>query len=378
MVGRNTAVVVAVLLSIEEAMRETEEVSLSDQPELTPVRKQHRFDEQRLAKYLQGRLDRNFSDLSVLQFEGGQSNPTFQLSADGRKYVLRKKPPGQLLKSAHQIDREYRVMTALRDTAVPVPKTYHLCEDDAVLGTAFFVMENVEGRVLVDPSLPSMSKDDRHALYDHFIEILAALHAIDLDAVGLSDFGRAGNYYERQISRWSKQYRASETEHIPEMEALMKWLPKNIPQTEELTLVHGDYRVANCIVHPTEPRIVALLDWELSTTGHPLADVGYSCMMYHGWGTLANRDFGHDASGIPSEQEFLDGYSACAGIGPIENWTFYIVYNLFRFGGIVQGVYKRGLDGNASSEQWKERGDQCRAHAESAWSLVQAAEKGSR
>lgn len=357
-------------------MSETEKVTQIDQPELTPVRETHRFDEQRLAEYLQGKLDRDFSDLIVLQFEGGQSNPTFQLSADGRKFVLRKKPPGQLLKSAHQVDREYRVMTALRDTGVPVPKTYHLCEDDAVLGTAFFVMEDVEGRVMMDATLPSMSKDDRHALYNHFIEILAALHAVDLEAVGLADFGRAGNYYERQISRWSKQYRASETEHIAEMEALMEWLPKNIPQTEEVTLVHGDYRIGNCIVHPTEPRVVALLDWELSTTGHPLADVGYSCMMYHGSSTVSNRDFGYDASGVPSEREFLDLYSARAGIGPIENWTFYIVYNLFRSGGITQGVYKRGLDGNASSEQWKERGNHCRAQAENAWSLVQAAEKG--
>ena len=358
-------------------MSEAEELSLSDQPELTPVREKHRFDEKRLAEYLQGRLDQDFSDLTVLQFEGGQSNPTFQLSADGRKYVLRKKPPGQLLKSAHQVDREHRVMTALRDTEVPVPKTYHLCEDDAVLGTAFFVMEHVEGRVLVDASLPTMSKDDRHALYDHFIEVLAALHGVDLNDAGLSDFGRAGNYYERQISRWSKQYRASETEHIAEMDALMEWLPENIPQTDEVTLVHGDYRIGNCIVHPTEPRIVALLDWELSTTGHPLADVGYSCMMYHG--AFAEKgNFGYDASGIPSEQEFLDRYSACAGIGPIENWTFFIVYNLFRSGGIVQGVYKRGLDGIASSEHWKDRGNHCRAQAENAWALVQAAEKGNR
>ncbi len=365
-------------LFIEEAMSEIEEVGLSDQPELTLVREAHRFDEQRLAEYLHDRLDRDFSGLTVLQFEGGQSNPTFQLSAGGRKYVLRKKPPGQLLKSAHQIDREYRVMTALRDTGVPVPRTYHFCEDNAVIGTAFFVMEHIEGRVMIDASLPSMSKEDRHALFDHFIEVLAPIHAVDLGAVGLSDFGRAGNYYERQISRWAKQYRASETEHIAEMNALMEWLPKNIPQTDEVTLVHGDYRIGNCIIHPTEPRVVALLDWELSTTGHPLADVGYACMMYHGWGKISNTNFGHDTSGVPSEQEFVARYCACAGIGPIENWTFYLVYNLFRTGGIVQGVYKRGLDGNASSDKWKERADECRTLAENAWVLVEAAEKGKR
>ena len=344
---------------------------MSDLPELTPVRERHRFDEGRLAEYLSQEIDPSFADLTVLQFEGGQSNPTFALDVKGKKYVLRKKPPGILLKSAHAVDREYRVISAIQDSGVPVPKTYLLCEDDEVIGTPFYVMEYVEGRVTQDAAMPSFSPEARAAIYSQFIEIIAAMHSVDLEASGLSDFGRPGNYYSRQISRWTKQYRASETDPIPEMDSLIEWLPEHTPDLTETTLVHGDYRVGNTLIHPTEPRIVAILDWELSTTGHPLADIGYSCMMYY-----AGRDPGSEprepAPGIPSLPDFVARYCELMGREPVENWPFFIIYNLFRSAAIVQGVYKRGLDGNASSDQWKTRASNARASAERGWAMTRA------
>ncbi len=340
--------------------------------EIIPVREAHRFDEAALKRYLADNLE-GFSDgLEVSQFEGGQSNPTYHLSAGGRQYVLRKKPPGKLLPSAHQVDREYRVMTALRDSAVPVPKTYLLCQDDAIIGTPFYVMEMVPGRVLIDPLLPSLAPDERRRLYDHFIEILAALHAVDHEAVGLGDFGRAGNYYTRQIGRWTKQYLASQTDDIAEMNALIEWLPAHIPDSDQTTLVHGDYRIGNCITHPTEPRIVAVLDWELSTLGHPLADVAYCCMGYHSDVGTSDSFRGKDveALGIPNEEQFVARYCEKAGRPGIDNWSFYLVFSLFRSAAIIQGVYKRGLDGISSSARSVEFGGICRSRAEAAWALV--------
>lgn len=342
----------------------------TDLPELTPVRDAHRFDEQALAAYLSRELDADFSDLEILQFEGGQSNPTYHIVSGGKKYVLRKKPPGQLLKSAHQVDREYKVMTALYETDVPVPKTYLLCEDD-VIGQAFYLMEFVEGRVVADPFLPSFTPEERYALYEDFARVLAALHNVDRHAVGLGDFGREGNYYERQISRWSKQYIASETEKIPEMDKLLEWVPAHIPDVDETTLVHGDYRIGNCIIHPTEPKIAAVLDWELSTTGHPLADLGYCCMTYHGVTYQEQQAPDIEALGIPGEQEFVDIYCKYAGRDKIEHWDFYIIYNLFRSAAIVQGVYKRGVDGNASSDRWKDMHERCKESAAIAWKLIE-------
>jgi aminoglycoside phosphotransferase (APT) family kinase protein len=284
---------------------------------------------------------------------------------------MRKKPPGVLLKSAHQVDREYRVMTALHGTDVPVPKTYVLCEDDAIIGQAFYVMDFVEGRVIADPFLPSFTPEERTALYDDFARVLACLHRVDRQAVGLGDFGREGNYYERQISRWSKQYIASETEKVPAMDKLMEWVTSNIPDVTETTLVHGDYRIGNCIIHPTEPKIAAVLDWELATTGHPLADVGYCCMTYHGVTYQEGKQVDLKALGIPDEKEFVATYCRYAGRDTIENWDFYILYNLFRSAAIVQGVYKRGVDGNASSDRWKEMHDRCVETASIAWNLVE-------
>ncbi|MDP6707340.1 MAG: phosphotransferase [Alphaproteobacteria bacterium] len=343
-----------------------------DGVEIVPVREAHRLDEAALARHLTTHLDGFEGPLRVSQFEGGQSNPTYLLQTPGCQYVMRKKPPGELLPSAHAVDREYRVMTALAETDVPVPETLLFVEDESIVGTPFFIMQRVAGRVLVDPLLPGLSAADRRALYDHFAEVLAALHTVDHEAVGLGDFGRPGSYYARQIGRWTKQYRASETEDIPAMDRLIEWLPENVPESDTVSIVHGDYRIGNCIVHPTEPRIVAVLDWELSTLGHPLADLSYACMGYH-------ADLGHiesfigidfEATGIPTEAAFVARYCAATGREEIENWSFYVAFSLFRIAAIVQGVYKRGLDGIASSERAIGFKDDCRLRAEQAWELV--------
>ena len=340
--------------------------------ELVPVRAAHRFDEAALRRYLANHLEGFSGPLDVVQFEGGQSNPTYLLRDETRTYVMRKKPPGELLPSAHAVDREYRVMSALADTEVPVPETYLFCADESIIGTPFFVMERVPGRVLIDPLLPDLRPVDRRALYEHFVEVLAALHRVDHEAVGLGDFGRPGNYYARQISRWSKQYRASETERIEAMDRLIDWLPENIPESDESGIVHGDYRLGNCIVHPSEPRIVSVLDWELSTLGHPLADLAYCCMGYRAdtghTGSFLEIDFA--ATGIPTEDEFVGRYCRLTGRDEIEHWTFYVAFALFRMAAIVQGVYKRGLDGIASSERAVTFKDVCRLRADQAWSLV--------
>jgi aminoglycoside phosphotransferase (APT) family kinase protein len=344
--------------------------------ELTAVRAAHRIDEAALQRYLANNLEGFTGDLTVRQFEGGQSNPTYLLAdGAGHEWVMRKKPPGKLLPSAHAVDREYAVMKALAQTDVPVPQMALLCEDDSVVGTAFFVMEKVEGRVLTDVQLPSLKPAERRALYNDFIDTLAKLHTVDYRAVGLEAFGRPGSYYARQIGRWSKQYEGSRTDDIPAMDHLMRWLPANIPDDDETSVVHGDFRVGNCIIHPTEPRIVAVLDWELSTLGQPLGDVAYCCMGYHGAlgsvGSLHGLDL--KALGIPTEEEFLARYCEKTGRPGIENWTFYIVFALFRIAAIAQGVYKRGLDGIASSERATSFGDACRIRAELAWQMVEEA-----
>ena len=347
---------------------------MSDVPELTPVRPSHRFDERALEAFLRARMP-GFpagAPLTVRQFEGGQSNPTFLLAADGEEYVLRKQPPGELLPSAHQVDREYRVMKALASTPVPVPRMYVLCEDPSIIGTKFYVMEKVEGRVYANPLMPEATPAERAPIYRHLADVLAALHAVAPEAVGLGGFGRPGNYYERQISRWSKQYVASRTEDVPEMDALMEWLPRNVPAAAETVVVHGDYRLGNAVVHPAEPRIAAVLDWELSTLGHPLADLGYVCQTYY-----ADEDDRHGLNrpnlhelGIPTEEEFVARYCEMAGLDGIDDWRFYLVYNLFRSAAIIQGVYRRGLDGNASSETALGFAGYCRTRAARAWRLA--------
>lgn len=339
----------------------------------TPVRAAHRFDEAALERYLASRLERFRGPMTVRQFEGGQSNPTFLVSAGDAQYVLRKQPPGTLLAQAHRVDREYRVMAALAATEVPVPAVLHLCQDRSVIGTDFFVMEHVPGRIIENPLLPALARSEREAVYGHFVEVLARLHQVDFAAAGLADFGRPGNYFARQVARWSSQYQASRTHDIPEMDALIEWLGAHIPQGDESAIVHGDYRLGNCILHPTEPRIVALLDWELSTLGNPLADLGYCCMGYHG--KLTSGDFldaDLESLGIPTESQFVGRYCALTGRSGISDWNFYVAFSGLRSAAIAQGVYKRGLDGNAASESYARFAGFARDRATWAWNLVRA------
>lgn len=314
---------------------------------LTKVAERHRFDEAKLAAWLDRNVDGFGNGMQVRQFVGGASNPTFMLSTDAGDYVLRKKPPGQLLASAHQVDREYRVMEALRDTDVPVPNMRALCEDPEIIGTAFYVMDYLEGRIFRDASLPDLSPAERAEVYDQLNKTLAALHSVDHRAVGLEDYGRPTGYFERQVARWTKQYRGAETQPIPAMEALTAELPGRIPRDEAVGIAHGDYRLENVMFHPTEPRLIAVLDWELSTIGHPLADLGYNCFMWHStspsWGTLEGVDF--TTSGIPTEAEYVAAYSRRTGRGAIEDWNFYLAFAVFRLASISQGVYARALAG---------------------------------
>jgi len=342
--------------------------------ELTQVRAAHQFDEAALASYLEAHISDYQGPVTVRQFEGGQSNPTFQLQTGNRRYVLRKQPPGELLPSAHQVDREYRVMKALHDTPVPVPEMFCLCEDPSVIGTKFYVMEMVEGRLFTETLLPALTPPERKAIYLDLARVMATLHKVDVESVGLTEFGRPGNYYERQIGRWSKQYQASKTEQIDAMDELMEWLPANIPEQTRTVIVHGDFRLGNMLIHPTEPRIVAVLDWELSTLGDGLADLGYLCQDYHadsyfseGLATANLKELG-----IPTEAEFVAEYCRHAGREQIENWLFYVIYNMFRSAGIIQGVYKRGLDGNASSEKAVQYKEVARIRSERAWALVES------
>lgn len=339
---------------------------------LTPVRETHRIDEAALAAYLRDHLPEFNGTLQIQQFEGGQSNPTYLLRTPKRRYVLRKKPPGDLLPSAHMVEREYRVIKALENSPVPVPKAYLLCEDTAVIGTAFFVMDFVDGRLLRDPSLPGIEATQRRAIYTAMIQALAALHTVDVEAAGLSSFGKQGGYVARQIKRWGQQYLASQTKDIPSMHKLMDWLPEHIPDDDVTTLVHGDFRLDNMLFHATEPKALAVLDWELSTLGHPLSDLAYTCMNYHiemagsYLGDIAGKD------GIPSEQELVDEYCQHSGRDSIPNWKFYIAYSMFRYAAIVQGVHYRGLQGNAASERALLYGDLARSVGDKAWELVEA------
>lgn len=319
-------------------------------------------DIKRLAAYMAEHIPEFHGDLTAEKFAGGQSNPTFKLTAGDTSYVLRRKPPGELLQSAHAVDREFRVMTALRDTEVPVPRTYALCEDESVIGSMFFIMEYMDGRILWDPVLPDAADNaERGAIYDSMNKTMAALHNVNVESVGLGDYGKPGNYFERQLGRWTKQYRASETEVMADMETLLRWLPANMPQDDgTVSLVHGDYRLDNMMFHPTEPRVIALLDWELSTLGHPLADLANQCMAW-----MLPRDsimkglagVDRTALGIPSDEEYINRYCERTGRDGIENWDFYLVFSLFRLAAIVQGIKKRSQIGTASSAEADARGD---------------------
>lgn len=338
------------------------------------VREKHQFDAERLHEYLRAHVDGFAGELDVEQFKGGQSNPTYKLKSGGKNYVLRRKPPGKLLKSAHAVDREYKVITALADTDVPVPKTYCLCEDEDVIGTAFYLMDCVEGRVLWDPALPDYDNDTRATMYDEMNRVIAALHTVNFEQVGLNDFGKHSDYFARQIGRWTKQYRASETESIPAMDKLMEWLPEHIPAGDETAIVHGDYRLDNMIFHPTEPRILAILDWELSTLGHPLADFSYHCMAWHmpnAFRGLAGVNL--ESLGIPSEQEYANRYFDRVGREPMSanEWDYCMAYNMFRMAAILQGIMGRVKDGTAASKQAEQMGRMAQPMGELGWQQVE-------
>ncbi len=411
--------------------------------QLTEVREAHRFDEGTLHRYLAEHLEGYRGPLRVRQFEGGQSNPTYLLNAASGDYVLRKKPPGVLLPRAHMVEREYRILAALAATDVPVPKVHLLCESPDVVGTPFFIMDYVRGRLLREPTLPDMKPAERRAIYEEIVRVLASLHAVDYEAIGLGDYGRPGNYFGRQISRWSQQYEASKTREIASMDRLMKWLPENIPDDDTSCIVHGDYRLDNLVLAADEARVSAVLDWELSTIGHPLADLAHGCAHYYisianqpalsdaaggddavdstsGGGTAdaAGRDGvddstsgggtadtagrngvddstsgggtadaagGDDAvdtgggidkdditnSGIPTEREYVETYCRFTGRSGVPDWNFYLAFVIFRYAGIAQGVYKRWLQGNASSQEAMSLGDIVEIASDKAWEIAQ-------
>jgi aminoglycoside phosphotransferase (APT) family kinase protein len=331
-----------------------------------PVEERHRIDVAALEKFL------GFQVSTVEQFRGGQSNPTYKIN---NKYVLRRKPPGKLLPSAHAVDREYRVIKALHPTGFPVAKPLVLCEDESVIGTAFYVMDFVEGRVLWDPALPGMTKAQRAEIWDEQNRVIAQLHRVDYRAVGLEDFGKPGNYIARQVERWSRQYRASETQRVEAMDSLIGWLPKNIPPEAGTTVVHGDFRLDNTIFHPTEPRILAVLDWELSTLGDPLADFAYHCMTWHIPPDKFRGIAGFDLKelGIPSEAEYVSSYCKRTNRKSIDasHWDFYLAYNLFRIAAICQGIAKRVLEGTAASTFAAEAATKTVPLAELGWQQVE-------
>jgi aminoglycoside phosphotransferase (APT) family kinase protein len=352
----------------------TAPIGISSTNDVEGVMDQHRFDEKKLEDYLTAHVAGFAPGMKVRQFQGGMSNPTFLLTdGNGTRYVMRKKPPGKLLPSAHAVDREYKVIAALANTDVPVGKAYALCEDDDVIGQAFYVMEHVEGRVIRDFSLPDMSPAERAAHYDAMCQTLAKLHAVDWRAVNLQSYGREGGYCARQVSRWSKQYEASKTDDLPNMAKTLDWLNANMPSSEETTIVHGDYRMENTIYHPSEPRILAIIDWELGTLGDPLSDLAYNCLNYH-YGDASRADItgiDHESYGIPTEEAYVARYCELTGRDGIPDWIFYLVLSLYRLAAIVQGVYKRGLDGNASSPDAVKRKDGCRNLSDVAWRLIE-------
>jgi aminoglycoside phosphotransferase (APT) family kinase protein len=318
-----------------------------------PVQPQHRIDEARLTAWLAAHLPGFEPPLRLEQFRGGQSNPTYLVTAGAQRYVLRKKPPGALLPSAHAVDREFRVMRALQASEVPVPEAYALCSDASVIGTAFFVMAYVEGRIFWDHSLPDIAPAARALIFDEMNRVIAALHRVDYAAAGLSNYGRPGNYLQRQIARWSKQYRATETRRIAAMDRLITWLPDNVPEGDETKLVHGDYHLNNMIFHPAEPRVLAVLDWELSTLGHPLVDFAYHCLDWMLPPDMLGRLGGIDltALGIPAMDAYVEAYCRRTGRQSIEHFDYYQAFGLFRIAAVHQGIVKRIEDGSVSSPE---------------------------
>jgi aminoglycoside phosphotransferase (APT) family kinase protein len=344
-------------------------------PATRPVAPRHAFDVRRLTDHLRHRLPGFDSTPQVVQFTRGHSNPTYLLSAGRHRYVLRRQPPGTLLPTAHAVDREFRVMQALADSGVPVPRVHLLCEDPTVIGTMFYVCEFVAGRIFIDPTLPALQPDERAAFYSELARVMAAMHEMAPASVGLSDFGKPGHFLARQVARWTRQYRAVQTESIDAVEQLMSWLPQHVPPGEETRIVHGDYRIENVIFHPEEPRILAVIDWELSTLGHPLVDLANHCLPWHlpaKWGGLA--DVGLAALNLPAE---ADHVQACLhrqghkGSGALpDEWHYCVVFNLFRLVAILQGIASRRVQGNATGDRSALAQERVRPLAEQAWAMA--------
>ncbi len=339
----------------------------------------HRFDVKRLEAYLAERIEGFQTPLEVRQFKGGQSNPTYQLITPNRKYVLRRKPPGKLLPSAHAVDREFRIISALYPTGFPVAKPYLLCEDESVIGTMFYVMDCVEGRIYWGPLLPDQTPKQRGEIYDAMNETLARLHNLDYLKLGLEDYGKPGNYIARQISRWTKQYQLSETQTVPEMNRLIEWLPEHLPPGERTSIVHGDYRLDNMVLHPSEPKVLAVLDWELSTIGDPLADFTYHLMQWQmpqgGSSAGTTSLLGHDlkALGIPSLDEYVGMYWRRTKRTETPNMDYYAAYNFFKLAGILQGIIGRVRDGTAANTNASANPDTVKALAVAGWFYAQRA-----
>jgi aminoglycoside phosphotransferase (APT) family kinase protein len=336
-----------------------------------PVVESHRFDEGALAEWMKANIADFTGPMEVRQFKGGQSNPTYQLVTPDQKYVMRRKPPGKLLPSAHAVDREFRVISALYPTGFPVARPYGLCSDEAVIGTMFYVMDMVEGRILWDQTLPAYAPSDRHAIHMAALKTLADLHNTDYKAVGLEGFGRPGNYMARQIDRWTKQYKASETQHLDTIERLIEWLPRTVPDDDQTTIVHADYRLDNEVMHPAEARVIAVLDWELSTLGNPLADFSNLLMQW------VNGSISHipdlKAHGIPTVDEYVAEYCRLTGRSGLPDLNWYFAYNIFRLAGIVQGIVGRARDGTANSPQAAAMADRVPQLGAAAWKFAQLA-----
>jgi aminoglycoside phosphotransferase (APT) family kinase protein len=334
----------------------------------------HKLDTAKLFAYLQNRIETFAGPATLRQFQGGQSNPTYLIETPAQHYVLRKKPPGTLLPSAHQIDREYRIQTAL-EGVIPVAKMFHYATDISIIGTEFYVMEYLPGRVFSDVAMAELTPADRGAVQSQLFDTIGTLHAADYTELGLADYGKPTHYIARQIDRWSRQYAASQTEDLPAMNQLIAYLTANIPAEETTAIVHGDFRLGNMMVHATEPRIIAVLDWELSTLGHPLADLAYCCMPFHmpaaaGPAYSGYADLDLPAHGLKSEAEVLDIYCARTGRSGIEDWNFYLGFSLFRSAAIAEGVYARSLAGNAADERGSKFHQMTKLTAQAGWDIV--------
>ena len=364
----------------EKKMKNNKEITSDEKFTGTmDVQEKLKFPEKKLEEYLSDKIPSFEGKLSVKEFKGGQSNPTYQLITPKKKYVLRRKPPGKLLPSAHAVDREYRVITALNSVNYAVPQTFCLCEDESIIGTIFYVMEMVDGRIIWEPTLPGSSVEMRKEIFKEKNKTLAQLHNINYKEIGLETFGKPGNYFSRQISRWTKQYIASETENIKEMQSLIDWLPNNIPGKDETSIVHGDYRIDNMVLHPYASKVLAVLDWELSTLGHPLGDFTYHLMQWFmpeiedGAGTQSLSKANYKELGIPSAEEYIKMYCEQTNRNEIDNIDFYLAYNFFRLAGILQGILGRVRDGTAASEHAQERSNRVRPLAEAGWLYAQKA-----